>query len=437
VIKHLSSSAAATLAILAFTAVGGVISARYLLPAGKGQLTAVILWPSFLATIGNLGLIEGVTYHTSRQRDESPEILSTALVLALGAAALVVAAGYFLLPILLSNYDAVTVQSARLFLVYVPISLVTTVIMGALQGNLRIGAYNALRAMVQLLTVAGMVLLVLAGRVTVRGFAMATLGANVLTFATAAVLVLESRWIRWPFPSAVMRPLLRFGLRSQLGSLASTLNLRLDQMLMAAFMSASLLGIYVVAVTVAGLANLASTTLSVIAVPKISGEHDPRVRLHHWGRILRLSILLQLAFACTLWVLAPYIVALFFGHSFESSTRVSRILIVASVPLGINIILAVGFRAFNRPLTPSTAEIVSLVVTALALSLLLRTYGPLGAAWASLVAYSVTCGFLLSRVYTQLGISPRDLLEPNRQDWRDGWALLLRRDFEDPKLVAH
>lgn len=415
---------------MAFTALGGVISARYLLPAGKGQLTAVILWPTFLATIGNLGLVEAVTYHTSRQRDDSREILSTALVLVLGAAAFLVTAGYFLLPILLSNYDAATVQSARFFLVYVPISLAATVMMATLQGNLRIGVYNALRAMVQLLTVAGMFLLVVAGRVTVRGFAMATLGANVLTFATAGVLVLKAAWIRWPFPSAAVKPLLRFGLQSQLGSFASILNLRLDQMLMAAFMSASLLGIYVVAVAVAGLANLVSTTLSVIAVPKISGEHDPTARLDHWGRILRLSILLQLMFACTLWVLAPYIVNLCFGHSFGPSTRVSRILIVASVPLGINIILAIGFRAFNRPLTPSTAEIVSLVVTAIGLSLLLRTYGPLGAAWASLVAYSVTCGFLLSRVYTQLGISPRDLLEPNREDWRDAWALLLRREPE-------
>jgi O-antigen/teichoic acid export membrane protein len=437
VIKHFPSSAAATLAILAFTALGGVISARYLLPTGKGQLTAVILWPTFLALLGSLGLAEAVTYFTARQRGDSRDILSTALVLALGAAAVVVTGGYFLLPILLSKHDAETLTSARVFLLYVPVSLAATVMMAALQGNLRLGAYNALRTMVQVLTVAGMVLLAVTGHVSVRGFVTATLVANVLTFVVAAILVLKAEWIRWPFPSAVVKPLLHFGLRSHLGSFASMLNLRLDQMLMAAFMSASLLGIYVVAVTVAGLANLAATTLSVIAVPKISGEHDPRLRVRHWGRILRLTILLQVVLACTLWLLAPYIVNLFFGNSFAPSTRISRVLLVASVPLGINIILAVGFRAFNRPLTPSTAEIVSLAVTTIGLLLLLRSYGPLGAAWASLIAYTVTCGFLLSRVYTQLGINPRDLLEPNRQDWRDAWALLARRNSKAPTLVVH
>jgi O-antigen/teichoic acid export membrane protein len=426
VIKHLSSSIAASVVILFFTAIGGVLSARYLLPIGKGELTAVILWPTLLATIGNLGLVDAVTYYSARHHDDSRQILSTALALALGASAVLVAAGYFLLPVLLSKYGTVTVQSARSFLVYIPISLAATLMMATLQGNLRLGAYNALRAMVQILTVAGMLLAVVVGRATVWGFVAATLTANILTFSAATLVVLKTGWLRWPFPSVSARPLLRFGLQSQLGSLASVLNLRLDQMLMSTLMSAPLLGIYVVAVTVAGLATVPPATLGVIAAPRISWEQDPAARLHSWGRLLRFSVLLQLIFACALWTLAPSIVQLAFGPGFGASASVSRILIVASFPLGLNTMLAIGFRAFNRPLTPSTAETVSLGTTVIGLWLLLPRYGILGAAWASLVAYSVTCGYLFSRVYTQLGITPLELLEPRRKDWRDAWALFLR-----------
>src|SRR5437762_2512064 len=86
VFKHLSSSAAASLTVLVFTAIGGVVSARWLLPAGKGELTAVILWPTVLVAISGLGLTEAVTYYSARNRARSAEFLSTALVLAISTA---------------------------------------------------------------------------------------------------------------------------------------------------------------------------------------------------------------------------------------------------------------------------------------------------------------------------------------------------------------
>lgn len=426
-IRHLSSSAAATLIVLAFTALGGIVSARYLLPTGKGELTAVILWPSLLVSIGSLGLTEAVTYYSATAPARSAQILSSALAIALTISAVLVPLGYLLLPALLSHYDAATVQTARWFLLYVPVSLASVLMMAALQGNMRIDTYNALRTMVHVLTVGGMLCAVAAGRATVRGFALATFGANLVTFLTTTALVFKARWIGSPFSSVSAGLLLRFGLQSQLGSLASVLNLRLDQMLMSALMSASLLGIYVVGVTVAGVGALAPAAIITVAAPRISGETNAEAKLRAWGRLLRLSALLQLVLAVVLWVATPYVVRFGFGPSFVASTPVARILILASLPLGTNMLLAIGFRAFNRPLTPSTAEVVSLGATAIGLSLLLRRFGPEGAAWTSLAAYSVTCAFLLSRVKTQLGIAPRDLLTPSRRDWRDARALLLRR----------
>ena len=430
-IKHLSSSGVATLAVLVFTAIGGIVSARFLLPSGKGELTAVILWPTLLVTLGSLGLTDAVTYFTATTPERSPAILSSALAIAIAASAVLVVAGYNLLPVLLSHYGSGTVQTARGFLLYVPVSLASVLMMAALQGNMRIDAYNVLRTMVQLLTVAGLLLAVAAGHATVRGFAVATLGANLITFAAALTVAVRAKWIGSSVALDTARPLLRFGLQSQLGSLASLLNLRLDQMLMSALMSASLLGIYVVGVTVAGVAALAPTAIIIVAAPRISGETDAAAKALAWGRLLRLSVVLQLVVASALWMTAPYIVRFGFGPSFDASTRVARILIFASLPLGANMLLAIGFRAFNRPMTPSAAEIVSLGATAIGLLLLLRRLGPEGAAWASLAAYSVTCAFMFSRVKTQLGIAPRELLAPSRRDWLDARAMLLRRAPEN------
>jgi len=208
------------------------------------------------------------------------------------------------------------------------------------------------------------------------------------------------------------------------------LNLRLDQMLISALMGASLLGIYVVAVTVAGLASVVPATLVVVAAPRIAGVIETDDKVAVWGRILRVTVLLQAVVAAGLWVVSPYVVRWFFGPSFETSTAVARILIVASLPLGANVMLTTGFRACNRPLTPSAGELVSLCATVIGLAFLLPRLGPAGAAWASLVAYSVTCVFLFERAYRHLGISPLFLLAPQRRDWMGVRALLVRRTPE-------
>jgi O-antigen/teichoic acid export membrane protein len=426
-IRDISVSGAATLTVLLFTAIGGMVSARYLLLVGKGELTAIILWPTLLVNLGGLGLAEAVTFQCAITPPLSRQILSTAISLVLATSALLVPAGYLLLPSVLAHYGQATVATARMFLFFVPVSLVSVLMLAAMQGNMQLGPYNVLRTLVQILTVLGTLGIIVAGMVTVRGVALATLAANLVTLAAASELVWRRGWIGLPDWGVTGRQLLRFGLRAQLGSLASLLNLRLDQMLMSMLMSASLLGIYIVGTTVAGLAVLAPAVIVIVAAPKISGQPDLDGKLQAWGRLLRISILLQLVVAAVLWILTPLAISLGFGPSFEMSAPVTRILIVASLPLGINMLLSAGFRAFNDPLTPSKAELISLVATVAGLWLLLRRLGPEGAAYASLAAYSITCAFLFGRTRARLRISVRDLLVPSRQDFRDARALLPRR----------
>ncbi len=78
-------------------------------------------------------------------------------------------------------------------------------------------------------------------------------------------------------------------------------------------------------------------------------------------------------------------------------------------------------------MTPSKAELLSIGATAAGLWLWLAPYGPEGAAWASLLAYSVTCVFLLAQVRIQLRCSPFALFAPHRDDWLHGRALLARQ----------
>ena len=53
-----AQSVAAKFVIIGINAATGIITARALLPAGRGELAAMILWPVFLANIFDLRIPE-------------------------------------------------------------------------------------------------------------------------------------------------------------------------------------------------------------------------------------------------------------------------------------------------------------------------------------------------------------------------------------------
>ncbi|MGA6948088.1 MAG: hypothetical protein WBZ00_10075, partial [Solirubrobacterales bacterium] len=73
--------------------VTGVILARTLGPSGRGELAAVILWPTMLWTVGNMGVVDSVTFHSARRSAPQRSIVSTSLVIALVQSIVLVAIG--------------------------------------------------------------------------------------------------------------------------------------------------------------------------------------------------------------------------------------------------------------------------------------------------------------------------------------------------------
>src|SRR4051794_13152716 len=79
----IGASFATSAAIQAINVLTGVALARTLGPHGRGELVALILWPSILAAFGSLGLSEAVTYHCARARENAGVVTGTAIALGL------------------------------------------------------------------------------------------------------------------------------------------------------------------------------------------------------------------------------------------------------------------------------------------------------------------------------------------------------------------
>src|SRR4051812_40976712 len=78
----------------------GVIVARWLGPVGRGELAAIQMWPSAMATIAMIGLPEALVYFSAKHPSQSREFLITAVLAVLFIIPVVALLGYALMPVL-------------------------------------------------------------------------------------------------------------------------------------------------------------------------------------------------------------------------------------------------------------------------------------------------------------------------------------------------
>src|SRR4029077_17382932 len=110
---------------------------------GRGALAAVVFWPQLFLTVGLCSLQEAVTFRVSREGGQLESLYSTALIVALGLAALTCAVGYPLLPHLLKQENMSWLPTVRIYLlVYVPVGFISISLLGIELGKLQFRRFN-------------------------------------------------------------------------------------------------------------------------------------------------------------------------------------------------------------------------------------------------------------------------------------------------------
>lgn len=380
----------AAAAIQLSTAATGVITSRVLQPAGKGALTAVLLWPSVIAFLATIGLGDAIAYYTARRQ----MVLASGMWLAAALSAVAVPIGYFALPLVLTQLSTQEISAARLYLTYIPLNLITLCLTSGLAGSLNICEYHIARASVHIATLVATIVLIAAFGGSVYVCVMGSLVGNVIVLAIAAVYSFNRDLLRGGPDPYMMHGLASFGLRSHMGSLAGMFNLRLDQMLMSLWLPPTALGLYAAAVTVSSCGTVLTSTVAQSVLAHVASTPAEGDKHELVKRYLRLTLWGALFGCVTVWFLAPVLVSVFFGPTFMPAVWPARILAIASVPLGANVVLGSSLKALGRPIAASRGEGFGLLITGVALVVLLPSAGPIGAAAASLAAYAAVCCYL-------------------------------------------
>jgi O-antigen/teichoic acid export membrane protein len=206
------------------------------------------------------------------------------------------------------------------------------------------------------------------------------------------------------------------------------LNLRLDQMLMAALLPAHTLGLYVVAVTWSNAVAPFPNALANVLFPQTAAQIVPEDRHRVFAKGIRLAVLSTLSVAAVVVVVTPWVLPLLFGAAFAAAIPAALIMVGASAIAAVNMVLEEGLRGLGRPVAVLWAELCGLAVTVVALLILLRPLGIVGAALASVCGYSAVLVTLVLVSRTLTHYPPLSLLRPGwaeiEQLWRASRRLL-------------
>jgi antigen flippase len=360
-----------------FGAATGVLLARALGPAGRGEIATVALWGQLIGWVASFSLDKGVIVLTKREHTAIHRrvalVTSRRLVAVFSLPAMVVA-------VLIGRY-LFTGWYVPIMIGLVAICVAQMELVGgwllALHERQLYLLWRLAQPTLYLLGVGGTALLRLRGVVSTHEAIWLIIGAILasvigpLCLRFAPYLSPEGGWFSW----GAARHLLRYGLAAQTANILTYFNGQLDLITLTIIASSSQVGRYAVGASVGQVVVLFGPAAIVRG---LTGERQGRDRLA--GSV---SVVL----AAAVVVAAPTCIPLVFGAEFRSSVPVAQLLAIGSV-FNFFLLSACGqLLGRNRPWHATVAQASGVAIFAV---LLVPFHTLLDVAVASDISYFVS-----------------------------------------------
>lgn len=399
----------------------GVIAARLLGPSDRGYLALILTVATTISQFGSLGLPLAVTFELSAGRTTIGALVrSIGPPVARQIAA--VTAGQAVAMVVLLQVSSVPTAAAWVSVAVVPLTLIQTFAVAAIQGTQRFGAMNVVRILPLGVYAIGLPALAIAGDVTLLSTTIVWVTAYGAGAIAGVVACRSARDAPAPDGSAQdpaaadgpargaaadtpagdqsnvepdLRAMRRFGLRGFLGWVSPTDTLRVDQLVVGLVLPARALGLYVAALAFTNLPRFLAQGIGLVAYPAVARAPD--------GPERRRAMIVYTAFGSGLSVMTCGVLALLsdplvriaFGDEFGAASGPLRVLLGATALLCIRRVVSDVLRGAGQEQRGSQAEAVSWIVLIPGLVLLADPYGLYGVAVTLAITYAVALAVIV------------------------------------------
>lgn len=406
----------------------GIITARALHPAGRGELAALGVWPNFLGGLMTFGLPSALIFWSRAEPENKTNFMWASLPLTLFMGALAMLMGAIGIPFWLSQYSPHIVQMAQLFMLNAFIVLLIANARAASEAENDFFASSLALCMSPFLAFFGLIALHFSHQLTPVSAACAYIVSGIPS-CIFLLFRLRHNFRKRPVNMfGATRKLLNYGFRSYGVDICGTLSLYADQAIVVHLLNPAAMGTYVVALSLSRTLNVIHQAVAAVLFPK-AVSLQPKELLAMTGRAIRISTLCTAACGVVVAVLGPFLLSLLYGHEYRRATMILNILIAEVILTGATLVLTRAYMALGRPGLVTILQASGLILSLPLLLLLVPKWGVVGASLALLTAALVRLMLALSSFRLVLG-QPAPGLTP-RMDELQVFAVRLRNTVFD------
>lgn len=377
--------------------IANILIARYLGPAGKGQIAILVFTISVVVNLAALGVPSALSYYIGRRIGEPQKMLGASIPLfattlfAFGVPYLIA------LPWLHRNFfPDMPSWLPLLALLAFPLTLWTNYAIYVFVGMGRIRLYNLLEITDRVSYLFFLALILVAMSQTVAG----VICAEILGRGLACVLAC---WLIWKlvrpvlkFSVVEMKQLLGYGLRAHIITITTIIAFRIGMYILRYYRDDATVGQYALALNVAELLLFIPNSFGVVLFARTANTSDEEA--NRFTPVATRNVLFVTAISAVLLVLtAPFLIPAIFGKAFTPSLAPFMVLLPGVVIFTIYRVLSYDLMARGMPLRVSLAAGAGLAANVITGLMLVPGMGAMGAAWGNFAGYTITSAIVLAQ----------------------------------------
>lgn len=373
---------------------GGVVVARALGPAMRGEYAAITAWFGIACIAGQMGLPAALCFYVAKDPQRAGDYVATARAMMIATGLVAFVGGLLLAPVL-SRGNHLVADGYRIAFATSVVTFVGVAYTYALQAR-HLLKWNLVRAIQPVLSLFALCAL----------WFLKLLTLNTALLVLAITLALQLAWGYWYCRRSSLAPgrgrislfgpLAAYGIAQIAALTPATLNAQLDQLVLSQTVAAADLGRYAVAVSLTSLPMPLVAAIGNVAFPQLAAQNvvtDATRRMQ--DRAVAASAGIAAVILVPLALVAYWVIPFLFGSGYRGAVPLLWILTPGAVFLACGQVVGDLLRGRNHPTVVAWAQGLAAIFTVVLLVALLPVVGVYGAAIASTAAYGAALAVML------------------------------------------
>ncbi|URT70553.1 flippase [Cytobacillus firmus] len=397
-----------------------IIIARSLGPEGNGLYQLIVLLPTTLMTLLNLGVGTSSVYYVGQKKYDIKDIIKTNT--ASGAVLSLAAVIIGLIGVMFFSdkfFEGVPPNYLYFILLIMPLLMLNDFYLVIFQGVQDFKSFNSLALLRQLAALITLVLFIFVLRIGLVGTVIAFIAGVVTQFIVTLILLnknLKTNLFSGSFSKAYFKESFSFGFKAHFSNVLSFINYRADIYLISMFLNPAAVGLYGVAVSIAERLWIVSQSISSVLYPVISSSSDVDSKNKLTSVISRNVLFFSIIAGIVFYFASDLIFRLLFGEAYADSSDILKMLLPGIILFSVDRILSNDLAGRGKPELNMYTSIFTVASNIILNILLIPKIGIAGAAVSTSVTYSLSTLVKMILFKRETGVSYAKMVLLQKED---------------------